>query len=268
MNESTTKLLFLGTAQDGGIPQVGCHCHNCRSVNRYAASIALIDGDEAVIIDVSPDLRLQYRMLIERFPSVKLNSIYLTHAHWGHYGGLMLLGKEGMNAKDLPLHLSESFHRFLCSNEPFTRLFANRNISPTILEHRISTTHGITPVTVPHRDEHSDTFAFMINLNGKQVLYMPDVDEISDEVESLIRSADVSLIDSTFYDNHELKNRDMTKIPHPRMVDTIERFTDIPNKIIFTHFNHTNPVLDLYNMEHKHCISKGFRFADDGDIIV
>jgi len=262
-----TKLIFLGTAQDGGVPQAGCNCRNCKSVNRYAASVALIDGDKAIIVDVSPDFRLQYRLLIKQFPNVRLNAIYLTHAHWGHYGGLMLMGKEGMNVKGLPVYLSESFDQFLTSNEPFAKLFSNGHLIAHLLEDRIATLHGITPVSVPHRDEYSDTFAFLIDLNGKKVLYMPDVDKISIEVGELIRSVDLAIIDATFYNNQELKNRDMTKIPHPRIADTVKRFADISERIIFTHFNHTNKILNPDSDEYNYCVSKGFRIANDGDIL-
>jgi len=259
-------LLFLGTAQDGGVPQAGCDCINCRRFKRSAASVALVDGKDAVLIDITPDFRFQYWLAVERF-NVELSAIYLTHAHWGHYGGLPLLGREGWNVRNTPVFLSQPFHDFLLSNEPFSSLIRNGNITPQIIEENVITQHGITPVHVTHRDEFSDTFAFTFKLNSKSVLYMPDTDDFTRQSDDLIRSVDLAIIDGTFYSADELPQRNISKIPHPFAVDTIKRYSDIANRIIFTHLNHTNPLLNPDSAERTELVAMGFRVANDGDVI-
>lgn len=260
------RLVFLGTAQDAGVPQIGCGCKNCLSITRTAASLAVIDGDGAIVIDVSPDFRFQYTGLIQQY-GAHLKAVYLTHAHWGHYGGLMMLGKEGWNIKNLPIFLSQSLFSFLSTNDPFKSLFEGNNVVPHFLNDGELSEHGITAVTVRHRQEYSDTLAFVITSNGRQVLYMPDVDEITPPVENLIRSVDVAIIDGTFYEDSELQHRDMSEIPHPRIVNSAKMLGDIADRVIFTHLNHTNPLLDENSEEFKLLIKAGFRVGRDGDEI-
>ena len=260
------KLVFLGTAQDGGVPQVGCNCMNCRKYRRSAASIALVDGSEVILIDITPDFRAQYSLLIERYDA-NLSAVYLTHAHWGHYGGLMLLGKEGWNVSGIPLHLSRRFFDFLNANEPFRSLFTGGNLIDHIIEDHWVTKHGIKPIEVPHREEYSDAFGFMFRLNEKNVLYLPCVDSLDAGVCDLIRSVDLAIIDGTFYDDAELFHRDITLIPHPCVVDSLREFDNIPNRIIFTHLNHTNPLLNRDGFQAEELRNRGFIVADDWDVI-
>ncbi len=259
-------LLFLGTAQDGGVPQAGCRCINCRRFKRSAASIALVDGENTVLIDITPDFRLQYRMLVERFDA-EITAVYLTHAHWGHYGGLPLLGNEGWNASGMPVYLSHSLLDFLSANEPFGSLLRSGNITPHVIEGNVETSHGITPVVVKHRGEFSDTFAFLFKVDGRKMLYMPDADDFEGAPDTLIRSVDIAIIDGTFWSAGEVAHRDIDRIPHPCVMDTIRKYRDLADRIVFTHFNHTNPLLDGRSPERSRLESLGFRAADDGDVI-
>ena len=260
------KLLFLGSAQDGGVPQAGCRCSNCRSFQRNAASIAIIDGDDAILVDASPDFRTQFAALTST-SDIQIEAVYLTHAHWGHYGGLMIMGKEGWNLQGMPVYLSRKFSEFLTSNQPFRSLFTTGNLIARALGAGIPTRHGITPVLVPHRGEFSDVFAFLIYLNGKQVLYLPDTDEFDAGLQSLIRKADISIIDGTFYSVSEIEHRDISQIPHPRVVESVVMFSDIADRIIFTHLNHTNPLLRENSVQRRKIERLGFRVAMDGDIL-
>jgi pyrroloquinoline quinone biosynthesis protein B len=262
-----SKLLFLGTAQDGGVPQVGCNCKNCSSVKRSASSIALIDSNDVVLIDVSPDYRQQYRMLYELLSEVNLKAIYLTHAHWGHYGGLMLLGKECWNIRNLPVYLSQQFYNFLISNDPFASLFSDNHLIPHIIKDNCNTEHGITPHQVIHRNEYSDTFAFTFDLNGKKTLYMPDIDGLSTECDQLIRSMDLSIIDATFYNSSELPHRNISNIPHPLVQESVKLFSSMAERVVFTHFNHTNSILNIRGNITSQIQRLGYRIADDGMIL-
>ncbi len=260
------KLLFLGSVQDAGVPQPGCRCHNCLTIRRTAASIALIEGGDAIIIDVTPDFRSQYRNLVSQFKA-RLSAIYLTHAHWGHYGGLMLIGREGPDFRYLPVWLSQSFLDFLSSNSPFSSLFKEGNLVPHIIKENVETPHCITPISVKHRDEFSDTFGFIFNLNEKRVLYLPDADRFDDSLKSVIRSVDLAIIDGTFFDASDPLEREIGQVPHPFVKDSMNDFADIAGRIIFTHLNHSNPLLNPDSDESLELRSRGFRIADDGLII-
>jgi len=178
-----------------------------------------------------------------------------------------LFGREGWNCDKLPLYLTRRFHDFLASNEPFSELFQSGNLVAHILAEKVETVHGIKPVVVPHRDEYSDTVGLLIDLNGRKFFYLPCVDRLNTDIHNIIRSCDVSIIDGTFYDESELPHRDMSKIPHPRVRDCIREFSDIADRIIFTHLNHTNPLCEPEGEELMRLLDRGFRVANDGDVL-
>ena len=69
----------------------------------------------------------------------------------------------------------------------------------------------------------------------------------------------------------ELKNRDINKIPHPFIIDTMQLFKDEPisekSKIYFIHLNHTNPLLNKKSFEYQNLIKNKFKIAYKNDKI-
>ena len=94
----------LGTAQDGGYPHLGCKSQCCKSaweninLHRLPSSIALVDKLENKfwLFDATPKIREQLHVMSD----IDLSGIFLTHAHYGHYIGMLELGKEVLNAND------------------------------------------------------------------------------------------------------------------------------------------------------------------------
>lgn len=83
-----SKLIFLGTGTSTGIPEVGCDCHTCTSLDpkdtRYRASVLVHYGGEEILIDCGPDVRTQ----LLRAKCHNLDRILLTHEHYDHTGGI------------------------------------------------------------------------------------------------------------------------------------------------------------------------------------
>ncbi|MFB1013752.1 MAG: pyrroloquinoline quinone biosynthesis protein PqqB, partial [Bacteroidia bacterium] len=81
---------------------------------------------------------------------------------------------------------------------------------------------------------------------------------------------DYAFIDATFYSGKEMNNRDISQIPHPFIIESLAKFQDLSatnkSKIIFIHFNHTNPVIDSTSPESKTVTDQGFRIARVGDV--
>jgi len=126
---------------------------------------------------------------------------------------------------------------------------------------------------VPHRDEYSETVCFLIVSKQKKLIYIPDIDKWSSwdkNILEIIKSVDYALIDGTFYDENELE-RDMSKIPHPFVCESMELFKNLSNKeknkIFFTHLNHTNPLLIKNSIQQKEIIDKGFNIAQEKMIL-
>ena len=94
-------LYVLGVAQDAGYPQAGCYKPHCMrgwqnpDLRRGATSIALIDpiAKIKVLFEATPNLPQQLYVLEKEAPSAqyKFDGVFLTHAHMGHYAGLMFL---------------------------------------------------------------------------------------------------------------------------------------------------------------------------------
>ena len=288
-NEFSPYIIVLGTIQDAGSPHMGCEKSCCISLfenpdpNRKVVSLGLVDPLEKKywLIEASPDFITQCRELkkISAFEHGKSpDGIFLTHAHIGHYTGLMYLGKESYNSKNVPVFAMTRMKGFLIKNGPWSQLFKLNNIRINNLNHqeeiKLSNNLSITPFLVPHRDEFSETVGFKINGPKKSVLFIPDIDKWGKWNKNLIKeikSVDVALLDGTFYDNKEVNNRNISDIPHPFIVETMDLFKEEKNsekfKINFIHFNHTNPLLDSNSSALIRLKESGFNMAKFKDVI-
>ena len=282
-------IIVLGTVQDAGSPHMGCEKPCCIGLfenpepNRKVVSLGLVDPLEKKywLVEASPDFITQCRELkiTSGFEHAKSpDGIFLTHAHIGHYTGLMYLGKESYNSRSVPVFAMTRMKGFLIKNGPWSQLFKLNNIKINNINHqeeiKLSNNLSITPFLVPHRDEFSETVGFKINGPEKSVLFIPDIDKWGKWNKNLvheIKKADFALIDGTFYDSKEVNNRDISEIPHPFIVETMDLFkaekSSEKSKINFIHLNHTNPLLDTNSDAFKKVKESGFNVADYKDII-
>ena len=275
-------LKVLGTIQDGGIPHMGCNkvcClkyfkNNTFRVGVSSLGISNLKNETNYLIDATPNINLQLKALIGTSnPSEKLNGIFLTHAHMGHYSGLLNFGREAMNSKNIPLYLMPRFYNFIQDNGPWNQLVKLENVMLKRIYDRekitLESNLSITPIQVPHRDEYSETVGFLIEGNTKSALYIPDIDKWekwNNSIVELIKNVDYAFLDGTFYDEKEVNNRDISEIPHPFIIESLKLFNPLDksekNKIYFIHLNHTNPLLNSDSSEYNRVIREGFNVAD------
>jgi len=280
---------ILGTAQDGGIPQLGCDCRNCSQArkdprySRLISSLAILDFKEKkfFIVDATPDIRVQFDKARDRLreeTAIKAEipeGVLLTHAHIGHYAGLMFFGFESISTHRLPVYCSSRMRDFLAKNSPWNQLLEQENISPIILSLNeklpLTPRVSIVPFQVPHRDEYSDTLGFIISGSKKKLLYLPDIQNWEAWEKSVVEEVEkveVALLDGTFYSPEELPGRDLSRIGHPFIKKSVEVLNSVPKKgktaIYFTHLNHSNFVLDPEGEARKNIREKGFDIAADG----
>jgi pyrroloquinoline quinone biosynthesis protein B len=278
-----TTLIILGNVQDGGSPHIGCEKKCCIELfnnpdkNRMVVSLGIVDPTEKKtwIIEATPDYPRQAKILKDLGGYNKKSNpdgIFLTHAHIGHYAGLMYLGKESMNSSNIPVYAMTRMKGFLIKNGPWSQLIKLSNIKLKNIDHlqtmKLSKDISITPFLVPHRDEFSETVGYRINGPTKTALFIPDIDKWNKWNKSIIdeiKKVDFAFIDATFYDEKEINNRDITEIPHPFVIETMELFNEFSlqekEKIHFIHMNHTNPLLDTSSLESEFVLSKGFNIA-------
>ena len=275
-------LKVLGTIQDGGIPHMGCNkvcClkyfkNNTFRVGVSSLGISNLKNETNYLIDATPNINHQLKSLIGTSnPSEKLNGIFLTHAHMGHYSGLLNFGREAMNSKNIPLYLMPRFYNFIQDNGPWNQLVKLENVMLKRIYDRekitLESNLSITPIQVPHRDEYSETVGFLIEGNKKSALYIPDIDKWekwNNSIIELIKNVDYAFLDGTFYDEKEVNNRDISEIPHPFIIESLKLFNPLDksekNKIYFIHLNHTNPLLNSDSSEYNRVIREGFNVAD------
>lgn len=258
-------VIVLGIAQDGGFPQAGCQRDCCRllATRPELASgptcLAIIDpkSGQRWMLECTPDFPGQLAKLNEVFPvenTPGIDGILLTHAHIGHYAGLIHLGREVMGTRDMPVYVMPRMQQFLRDNGPWSQLVDLNNIElrelhagqVTALNDRLK----VTPIIVPHRDEFSETVGFEISGPNHSIFFLPDIDKWErweTAIETVVQRVDFALLDATFFDDKELPGRDMSQIPHPFVVDSIRRFQSLDatdrSKIRFIHLNHSNPAL-------------------------
>ena len=275
------NIKVLGVAQDGGVPHIGCSktCCSTSSVTRYVSSIMVSNQESktSYIFDASPDLAKQLSFMKDKI-SENLKGIFLTHAHIGHYSGLMYLGRESFNSKNIPVYAMPRMKKFLETNGPWDQLVSLNNIKiNSIVNEReiiVEKELIVKPIEVPHRDEYSETVGYLIKGPNKSAIYIPDIDKWykwDKSIVDLINSVDYAFIDATFYDEKEINYRDISEIPHPFVIESMklfERFSrEEKSKIYFIHLNHTNPLLDINSSEYKNLISKGYNVAQEGLVL-
>ena len=282
-SDDSPYLVILGIAQDGGSPQSGCQKACCKNLwengeREKVSCIGIVDprSGKSWIIDATPNFPEQLR-IITKDHNTELAGIFLTHAHTGHYTGLLHLGHEVMGAKDVPVYAMPRMKSFLENNGPWNQLVSLNNIEIQEIRHNkeIQLANGlvIEPILVPHRDEYSETVGFQIMGGNNSILYIPDIDKWEKWDQNIfkrIQHIDMALLDGTFYSQDELPNRDMSEIPHPFIVESIEILSELStpnrNKIHFIHFNHSNPAIKAKSATSNLIRSKRFNIAREGII--
>lgn len=283
---STPYVLILGVSQDGGYPHTGCMRPCCNmawkdeSMRRYVVSIAVVDPAERkwYLFEATPDIKYQlhyFKELTHGRYNFLPNGVFVTHAHIGHYTGLMDFGKEVMSTKLLPVYALPRMKAFLETNGPWSQLVTLHNIDLHEMTAdsavKVSNNVTVTAMRVPHRDEYSETAGFLITTTSKKYLFIPDInkwDKWDRSIVELVKSVDIAMVDATFYDNTELPERNFANVPHPFVSETMQLFANEDGKtkakVCFIHFNHTNPLM-WDKKKQKALENAGFHVAKQGD---
>jgi pyrroloquinoline quinone biosynthesis protein B len=290
----------------------GPHCEAARrdpARRRRVASLAIVvprgepadndagndAGNDVFLIDATPDLVEQLHTVaawrrpsnapggfVDRRP---LSGVFLTHAHMGHYLGLAHFGFEAVHTRGLPTWASPRMAEYLSANGPWEQLVTMGNLDlrrmplaapgvPADPAAWVELGGGVAVAAfpVPHRDEYSDTLAYLVRGPRTTLLYVPDTDGWErwqrPLPEVLADGVDVALLDGTFYSMDELPGRDITAVRHPLITATMDllapRVTAGEVEVFFTHLNHSNPALEPDGAARKAIEERGFRVLEEG----
>jgi pyrroloquinoline quinone biosynthesis protein B len=280
VNCQSEYIYILGNVQDAGLPHIGCQHKFCNDKfnefeEYFTTSLAVVDpiNKKYILFEATPDLPYQLNYLDKKiFKKFLLpESIFITHAHIGHYAGLMYFGREALGSKGLKVNVLPKMANFLQTNGPWSQLVEINNIKIQDLNFGVNVSElkniTITLIEVPHRDEYSETAGFIIEGKTKKALFIPDIDKWEKwdkDLKQLVNEFDYLLLDATFYDSKEI-NRDISEIPHPLVSETINLLDSLSNesknKVYFIHMNHTNLMLDPMSELSKFIYSKGYNIA-------
>ena len=283
-NQTKQYITILGTAQDGGFPHIGCQKKCCDDFykgilpKQQVVSLGLVDKEsqQKFLFEATPDISTQLADLEKNHLKTNtiIDGVFMTHAHMGHYAGLLYFGKEALGKKDIPVYAMPKMKEFLSNNGPWSQLVTTQNIVFLDLQKDsiipLSNALKVTPFLVPHRDEFSETVGYKIEGNTNSALFIPDINKWSlweKNIVEEVKKVDYAFIDATFFKEGEI-NRPMSEVPHPFIEETVALFENeslaTKNKVIFIHFNHTNPALQSNSKERNDLELLGFRFATEG----
>lgn len=290
--------VVLGIAQDGGYPQAGTKespAWEDPALRRLVACLGIVDPQrgERFLVDATPDFPEQLHRLDRLAPVAEtpgLAGILLTHAHVGHYAGLIHLGREVMGARAVPVYAMPRMDAFLRASGPWDLLVRLGNVELRPLAAGVAVRLGAritaTPLLVPHRDEYSETVAFRIVGPNRKVLWLPDIDKWErweaqgatapspglhqgTRLEEAIAGVDVAYLDGTFFGEGEVPGRAMAEIPHPFVRETLARLARLPAaeraKVHFVHLNRTNPLIRGDAAALAEVATAGMRVAEEGE---
>ncbi len=292
VSDSTSELIsdqyivVLGTAQDGGFPHIGCQRTCCKNyyegkaAKQKVVSLGLVDkeAEKKFLFEATPDMTTQLDDLERNHlkTSKIVDGVFVTHAHIGHYAGLMYFGREALGKKDIPVYTMPKMMRFLRYNGPWSQLIDIKNIvfSDLKKDSTVTVTNSlkVIPFLVPHRDEFSETVGFKIEGKNKSALFIPDINKWElweKNIVEEVKKVDYAFLDATFLKDGEI-NRPMSEVPHPFIEETVALFEhesdETKKKVIFIHFNHTNPALQPNSPERKELEAQGFQVALQGSV--
>ena len=283
-NQANQYITILGTAQDGGFPHIGCQKKCCDdfykgiSPKQKVVSLGLIDKEaqQKFLFEATPDISTQLADLEKNHLKTRtiIDGVFITHAHMGHYAGLLYFGKEALGKKNIPVYAMPKMKNFLINNGPWSQLVTTKNIAFSNLRKdkvvQLNNSLKVTPFLVPHRDEFSETVGYKIEGENKSALFIPDINKWSlweKNIVEEVKKVDYAFLDATFFKEGEI-NRPMSEVPHPFIEETVDLFKNesltTKNKVIFIHFNHTNPALQPNSKERNELTLLGYKFAAEG----
>ena len=247
------KLTFLGTGTSTGVPEIGCKCEVCTSVDprdsRLRCSALLQEGDTTILIDCGPDFRAQ--ML--RADVKKIDALFLTHKHFDHMAGIDDL-RPYTRDKELPIYADEDTSQQVRSFFPYcfgeVKYPGVANIGLHLVEHDVPFAVGglnITPIRVFHGKLPITGYRF------GSLAYITDMSRIEPQELEKLRGVEVLVMNALRYSKPH--NSHQTVLEALAIVDYLK-----PRDVYFTHMMHH---IGLHAKIEK-CLPGGVHFAYDG----
>jgi len=225
------KITFLGTGTSSGVPMIACGCKVCTSANvkdnRLRSSIMVQSETTTIVVDTTPDFRLQ--MLREKVKNV--DAILFTHPHKDHVAGLDdVKAFNYFNEKPIDVYANELTQKAL-KNE-FYYIFADHKYPgvPDINLHLINDEPFlvgdilVTPIKVWHL--HMPVLGFRF----ANFTYITDANRIEEQELEKIKGSEILVLNALRHNAH---------ISHFTLQEAVDLSTSLQiPKSYFTHISH------------------------------
>lgn len=290
----------LGSAAGGGVPQWNCACGNCTAARsgeqprRFESTLALGDGERWLLLNCSTDIASQIAAFAPLQPKSKrgtpIAGMLFTDANIDHVGGLAVLRQTGTHrfvlrstaaVREIALE-QPAFAPFSRAPHRWISVATNRACEPVDEDDLVGhafTVHaipvpGTTPGYAGRRRTAGAVTAYEIsdNTSGKTLLYAPVFVAIDDMLNDAIARADLAFLDGSFYTDDELQrnglmNKTARYLGHQPVGGpdgTMEQLRNGNGKIVFTHLNNSNAMLDPDSAAARAVQKFGAAIAYDG----
>lgn len=292
-------LRVLGSAAGGGVPQWNCACTNCTAARsataprRTQSSLAVsADGKRWLLLNCSPDVAVQIESFAPLQPHARrgtpIAGMLLTDANVDHIGGLAVLRqrfgggfivRSSAVVREIALEqtafapFAQAPHRWIaCALDAVCEPVDDGDIVGNELEVRAFAVPGTTPGYDGRRTARGAVVAYDIRERGNRVLFAPVFGSVDAELRDAIAAADVAFLDGTFFSDDELtaggflpkSGRGLGHAPVGGDDGTLAMLHDVTTRMIFTHVNNTNPMLDPNAPAHARLRDAGGELAYDG----
>ena len=215
----------------------------------------------------------------------RIDSVLLTHGHGDHCVGLaeFSTGK----SFEIPVHGPADLIRFLFGGPDDSNFFGDlgRLASNYVAPHVLGDGEGlellgdlhVTGFEIPHTDRLEDgtcfpssTFGYELEADGRRFVYTPDLGLLTDDLMERVEGSDLFMLDATFWWDDELTRLSGIKktsydLGHVPVEESVEMLRDLDvERVVYTHLNHTNPLLDPAQPMAEIVRDAGFEIAHDG----
>ncbi|WP_103172590.1 pyrroloquinoline quinone biosynthesis protein PqqB [Paracoccus sp. SY] len=287
------KIIVLGAAAGGGLPQWNCGCDNCNAARAgripamTQSSIAVsADGRHWAVLNASPDIRVQLAAMPALHPTglrdMPLRSVLVTNGDIDHVAGLLTLRE----SQPFTLFATPAIHEVLAQNPMLTALRADLVArQPVALDQGVEIAPGLTatlfavPGKVPLYQEGAmvetglvgeTTVGVELSANGRRTLYIPGCAELPGWLADRIAGADLLMFDGTLWDDDEmirmgLGQKTGRRMGHMPVVETMAAMRDLPvGRRVFVHMNNSNPLVDPASTQTREAEASGWQVGRDG----
>lgn len=287
------RIIVLGAAAGGGLPQWNCGCGNCNAARAgripamTQSSIAVsADGVDWAILNASPDIRAQLAATPALHPTglraVPLRSVLVTNGDIDHVAGLLTLRE----SQPFALFATPTIQAALSDNPMLAALRGDLvERRPLALEEAVRIAPGLearlfaVPGKVPLYQEGEvvetglvgeTTVGVELTAGGRRALYIPGCADLPGWLRDRIAGADLLMFDGTLWEDDEmirmgLGQKTGRRMGHMPVVQTIATLQDVAvGRRVFVHLNNSNPLVDPGSPQVAQAQAAGWQIGRDG----